>query len=151
MSGVFPCPANLALLLMLLTSDRRPAVQATRQLQRLGLPPALAARLAERNLQTARDLFTRTLLDLVELLDLPYDTVRQILQEVAARVTPPPQTALQMLTAAAARPAHLRTSLAPLDEALFGGLPAGSVTEVGGVRPGQAGVWGPACSGRTAG
>ena len=82
-------------------------MQATRQLQRLGLPPALAARLAERNLQTARDLFTRTLLDLVELLDLPYDTVRQILQEVAARVTPPPQTALQLLTAAAGRPSGL--------------------------------------------
>ena len=82
-------------------------------------------------MQTARDLFTRTLLDLVELLDLPYDAVRQILQEVAARVTPPPQTALQLLTAAAARPTHLRTSLSPLDEALFGGLPAGSVTEVG--------------------
>jgi hypothetical protein len=127
-------------LLLPLHPGRRSAVQATRQLQRLGLPPALAARLAERNLQTARDLFTRTLLDLVELLDLPFDTVRQILQEVAARVTPPPQTALQLLTAAAGRPTHLRTSLAPLDEALFGGLPAGSVTEVSGVGPREAGA-----------
>lgn len=58
----------------------------------MGLPPPLAARLAERALATARDLFSRTLLDLVELLDLPYDTVRQILREVAARITPQPQT-----------------------------------------------------------
>lgn len=35
-----------------------------------------------------------------------------------------------MLQAAAGRPLHLRTSLPPLDDALFGGIPAGSVTEV---------------------
>lgn len=33
------------------------------------------------------------------------------------------------MRAAAAQPLHLRTGLAPLDAALFGGLPAGSVTE----------------------
>lgn len=58
----------------------------------MGLPPPLAARLAERNVATARDLFQRTLLDLVELLDLPYDTVKALLAEVVARVVPPPQT-----------------------------------------------------------
>lgn len=36
-----------------------------------------------------------------------------------------------MMRAAAGQPLHLRTSLPPLDEALGGGLPAGSVTEVG--------------------
>jgi hypothetical protein len=58
----------------------------------MALPPPLAARLAERNIQRAADLFNKTLLDLVELLDLPYDAVRQILHEVAARVTPTPVT-----------------------------------------------------------
>ncbi|KAL4424690.1 hypothetical protein ABPG77_004497 [Micractinium sp. CCAP 211/92] len=103
---------------------------ATRQLARMGLPPELAARLAARNLVTARDLFARTLLDLVELLDLPYETVRAILRDVAARIVPQPQSALELLRAAAAQPLHLCTSLPPLDDALFGGLPAGSVTEV---------------------
>lgn len=103
---------------------------ATRQLARMGLPPELAARLAARNLVTARDLFARTLLDLVELLDLPYEAVRAILRDVAVRIVPQPQSALNLLRAAAAQPLHLRTSLPPLDEALFGGLPAGSVTEV---------------------
>ncbi|KAI3430763.1 hypothetical protein D9Q98_009175 [Chlorella vulgaris] len=103
---------------------------ASRQLQRIGLPPLLAARLVERNVTTAAALFGRTLLDLVELLDLPYDAVRHILQEVAARITPPPRTALAMLQAAAGRPMHLRTSLVQLDAALCGGIPAGSVTEV---------------------
>ncbi len=37
---------------------------------------------------------------------------------------------LDMLRAAAGAPLHLRTSLTPLDEALYGGIPAGSVTEV---------------------
>lgn len=36
-----------------------------------------------------------------------------------------------LLRAAAAKPLHLRTGLGPLDSALLGGLPAGSVTEVG--------------------
>lgn len=58
----------------------------------MDLPPPLATRLAERNVQRAADLFGRTLLDLVELLDLPYQAVRQILREVAARITPAPQT-----------------------------------------------------------
>jgi hypothetical protein len=66
--------------------------QATRQLQRMGLPMPLAARLQERNVTTAAALYGRTLLDLVELLDLPYDTVQYILREVAVRIVPPPQT-----------------------------------------------------------
>lgn len=61
----------------------------------MGLPPELAARLAARNLVTARDLFARTLLDLVELLDLPYETVRAILRDVAARIVPQPQSVRQ--------------------------------------------------------
>lgn len=103
---------------------------ATRQLARMGLPTEVAARLAARNLVIARDLFARTLLDLVELLDLPFEAVRAILKDVAARIVSQPQTALDLLRAAAAQPLHLRTSLPLLDEALFGGLPAGSVTEV---------------------
>ncbi|KAI7845396.1 hypothetical protein COHA_001101 [Chlorella ohadii] len=103
---------------------------ATRQLSRIGLPPPLAQRLAERNVQTARDLLQRTLLELVELLDLPVSTVKRILAEVAAKVAPPPRTVADLLRAAATKPLHLRTGLGPLDAALLGGLPAGSVTEL---------------------
>lgn len=42
---------------------------------------------------------------------------------------PPQKQALDLLRRAAAQPMHLRTALPPLDEALFGGLPAGSITE----------------------
>lgn len=58
----------------------------------MGLPTEVAARLAARNLVTARDLFARTLLDLVELLDLPFEAVRAILKDVAARIVSQPQT-----------------------------------------------------------
>ena len=47
---------------------------------------------SNRTLQTARDLLQRTLLELVELLDLPVSTVKRILAEVAAKVAPPPRT-----------------------------------------------------------
>jgi RAD51-like protein 1 len=102
---------------------------ATRQLQRTGLPPRLLQRLHDRNLRTAKDLFSLTLLDLVELLDLPYEVVEGILRDVAAKVAPTPVTALDLWHRRSAA-SHLRTALPPLDAALHGGLPSGSVTEI---------------------
>lgn len=46
------------------------------------------------------------------------------------------------MRAAAAQPLHLRSGLSPLDEALFGGVPAGSVTEAR-VRPALLCRWAP--------
>ena len=62
--------------------------------------------------QTARDLFQRTLVELVELLDLPYPPVKRILAEVAAKVVPPPRTVRACLDGPAA-----------LDSLDAGGLP----------------------------
>lgn len=99
------------------------------------------------------------MVDLVEALDLPYHTVEAILRDVALKILPPPVTvrcpalcfasavlllwrcaphrpppplrqALDLLRLSSSSPAHLRTLLPPLDDALRGGLPAGSVTEV---------------------
>lgn len=81
---------------------------AARQLQRIGLQPHLLSRLQAANLTTARELFSRTVLELVEMLDLPYQAVAQVLLEVAAKITPPPTTVLALLQQAAA---HLGTTL----------------------------------------
>ncbi|GAB4819790.1 hypothetical protein N2152v2_006836 [Parachlorella kessleri] len=103
---------------------------AARSLQRVGLQHHLLGRLLERNITTAKDLFARTPLDLVELLDLPYETVQQIRLDVAVRITPAPHTALDLWKQAAERPVHLPSTLTPLDEALHGGIPSGSITEL---------------------
>lgn len=90
----------------------------------------IAARLAERKLLSVRDVFERTPFELMELLDLSHERVAALLHTIASAVLPPPQTALSMLRRSQEHPAHLRTMLAPLDTALLGGLPAGSVTEL---------------------
>eukprot|EP00887_Chlorella_sp_A99_P004335 scaffold15.g4335.t1 len=90
------------------------------------LPDAQRRRLAERAVHSAAQLFDRTPLELVELLDLSYDEVAAMRQAVAAKLAPP-CTALELLRAP---PRHLPTGLAPLDAALGGGVPTGSITEV---------------------
>lgn len=69
-------------------------------------------------------------MDLVELLDLPYETVQSLLQGVAQTVIPTPITALDALQRSRGSLSYLRTLLLPLDTALLGGLPAGSITEL---------------------
>jgi RAD51-like protein 1 len=104
--------------------------QATRQLSRLNLESDVALRLAAHKFFTVKDLYSRTLLDLVEVLDLPYETVQSLLQHVANKVVPQPVTALDLLKKSSEAPSYLRTLLPPLDTALLGGLPAGSICEV---------------------
>jgi RAD51-like protein 1 len=105
-------------------------LQAARQLSRLNLEPDVASRLAAHNFYTVKDLYSRTLLDLVEVLDLPYETVQSLLQHVAHTVIPQPVTALDLLKKSTESPLYIRTLLPPLDAALLGGLPAGSICEV---------------------
>ncbi len=94
------------------------------------MEPDVASRLAAHNFFTVRDLYSRTLLDLVEVLDLPYETLQSLLQRVAQAIVPHPVTALDLLRKSSEAPLYLRTLLPPLDEALLGGLPAGSICEV---------------------
>jgi RAD51-like protein 1 len=104
--------------------------QAARQLSRLNLDPDVASRLAAHNFFTVKDLYSRTLLDLVEVLDLSYETVQSLLEHVANTIVPHPVTALDLLKKSSESPVYLRTLLPPLDNALQGGLPAGSICEV---------------------
>ena len=96
----------------------------------MNIPPDVAASLASHNLLTVKDLYSRTLIDLVELLDLPYETVQSLLQNVAHTIIPTPITALELLQRTQGSLSYLRTLLPPLDSALLGGLPAGSITEL---------------------
>jgi hypothetical protein len=82
--------------------------QAARQLQRVGLPPDLLQRLHEKNFVSARDLYDRTLVDLVEVLDLPLQAVEQILRDVAAKIVPAPVTVRAPLLMALAWAARIR-------------------------------------------
>jgi RAD51-like protein 1 len=61
---------------------------------------------------------------------VPFETVQALLVQVATAILPPPVSALELLQRYAGASSYLRTMLPPLDAALMGGLPPGSITEV---------------------
>lgn len=93
----------------------------------LELDMSLVKMLAERKLHNTRDIFAKTPFDLVELLDLPYDQVEQLLDDIASKIAPAPISALEMWRQSRY---HLPTAFQPLNTALHGGLPAASITEL---------------------
>ncbi|KAL3913760.1 MAG: hypothetical protein SGPRY_007867 [Prymnesium sp.] len=106
------------------------ALRADRRLSRVDAAGELVRAAEAAGLASCRDLLGLSEIELVERLDLPLPTVGLLLDAVAAEVSPPPRTALQLLRdrdASGLRP--LPTGILPLDALLGGGLPRGSVCE----------------------
>lgn len=96
------------------------------------LPEPLQQHLRARGAYAPARLLESPLLDLVEALDLPFETIKQIRATVGQRLMPPSSTVAELAAAAASAtaPRHVPTGLDTLDNTLNGGIPAGSVTEV---------------------
>ena len=103
---------------------------ATRRLARTALDEGVTNALSARGVNTAKELFEHTPLDLSEMLDISVADANRIVLTVAAEVRPEGSDALSLLIKRRSQPTHLHFGLLPLDEALRGGVPAGSVTEV---------------------
>ena len=127
---------------------------AKRSLARVaGLDVDLLSRLESNNFRTCEDVLTRHPFDLVELLDVNLPVAEKIVTCVARACCPKPVTAKQLLdsrtddphgdddgssgggggsSASSTRktPAFVRAHLAPLDDALGGGVPTGSISEL---------------------
>uniref|UniRef100_A0A1D1ZUF8 RecA family profile 1 domain-containing protein n=1 Tax=Auxenochlorella protothecoides TaxID=3075 RepID=A0A1D1ZUF8_AUXPR len=95
-----------------------------------GLLGELQPRLNASGIHTAHDFHTRTTLDLVESLDVPYHVVQRLREQVAQLTAPPLVTASAMLRQQGDAAHPLPTRLPDLDRALHGGFPCGSVTEI---------------------
>ena len=131
----------------------RSAMAAKRSLARVaGLDVDLLSRLESNNFRTCEDVLTRHPFDLVELLDVNLPVAEKIVTCVARACCPKPVTAKQLLdsrtddphgdddgtgagggsSASSTRktPAFVRAHLAPLDDALGGGVPTGSISEL---------------------
>lgn len=93
------------------------------------IPTVVAARLESANIKSARDLFSHTTYELVDLLDLEPDAIQALYQTVSDVIAPQPQSALA-LHQQRATSGHLSTLVPPLDAALLGGLAVGSITEI---------------------
>ena len=103
---------------------------ADRPLSRVTLAPRVADGARRAGLSTCRDVLRLGELALVERCDLFLDEARSLLDAAAARASPAPRTALQLLEARAAHELRaLATGCAALDAHLGGGLRSGSLTE----------------------
>lgn len=121
-------------------SDRRhctapPPSMAGKQLRQMPLPPHLLHVFHARNLHTAKDVLTRTELELVELVgEVAAPELRRAVSIICRAVAPRCRTLREVLReedpAAGAAGARLGTPLRGLDAALGGGIPRGVVTEV---------------------
>jgi len=111
---------------------------ASRRLARTGLEESLVHHLSARNINSAKELLDNTPLDLSEVLDCTEEEASRILSRVACAVCPEAHTVAQMWARRALEAHHLPFGLRVLDEALRGGVPCGTVTElVGGAGAGK--------------
>eukprot|EP00271_Cylindrocystis_brebissonii_P014506 TRINITY_DN3586_c0_g1_i2.p1 TRINITY_DN3586_c0_g1~~TRINITY_DN3586_c0_g1_i2.p1 ORF type:complete len:370 (+),score=75.48 TRINITY_DN3586_c0_g1_i2:518-1627(+) len=106
---------------------------ANRKLARMGLEDSIAQKLAGRNLYTAKDVLGRTEIELMDLLDMRADLLEEAIMCVSRATCPPCRNVSEMLEerqGIGQAPSHLPTRLDALDEALYGGLPLGAITEL---------------------
>ncbi|XP_010043676.2 DNA repair protein RAD51 homolog 2 isoform X5 [Eucalyptus grandis] len=106
---------------------------ASRPISEMGLPKSIANVFAARSIKTAKDALSLTEFDLMELADMGLAEVTSALAHISERVSPPYQTALSLLEQRIQNEqlaGHLPTGLKGLDEALFGGIPFGVITEL---------------------
>uniref|UniRef100_A0A3Q7JQK2 RecA family profile 1 domain-containing protein n=1 Tax=Solanum lycopersicum TaxID=4081 RepID=A0A3Q7JQK2_SOLLC len=106
---------------------------ANKLLSEMGLPNSIANIFVARNLITAKDVFSLTEFELMELLDVDLAVVTSAMAHISEITCPPYQTALSLLEQRGQNEnmaGHLPTSLKGLDNALCGGLPFGVVTEL---------------------
>ncbi|KAG9445461.1 hypothetical protein H6P81_016801 [Aristolochia fimbriata] len=106
---------------------------ANKLIAQMGLHHSMANVLAARNVLTAKDALSLTEFELMELLDVGLQEVESAVSQISEIACPPCQTALFLLEGRLQNKAqlgHLPTSLKGLDNALFGGIPFGAVTEL---------------------
>ncbi|CAM9140036.1 unnamed protein product [Choristocarpus tenellus] len=104
---------------------------SNRPLRRLGLEDDMVCRLIAGGLHTCNDLFSKTELQLVGLLNLNRADVASLLSFVASKVAPETRVASDLLRERREGGSFfLATGLTTIDEALQGGFPTGMITEV---------------------
>ncbi|KAK3260783.1 DNA repair protein RAD51 [Cymbomonas tetramitiformis] len=103
---------------------------ASRKLIRMDLDTEVLHKLAMRNIHTAKDLLSRTELELVECADLSFECIRALLRQVSVRICPSSADLLQVMQRRRQLTTFLPTHLAALDDVLRGGIPTQGITEM---------------------
>uniref|UniRef100_A0A8I5ZYE0 RAD51 paralog B n=1 Tax=Rattus norvegicus TaxID=10116 RepID=A0A8I5ZYE0_RAT len=107
---------------------------SSKKLRRAGLSQELCDRLCRYQIVNCQDFLNLSPLELMKVTGLSYRGVHELLHTVSKACAPQMQTAYELKTRRSAHlsPAFLSTTLGALDEALHGGVPCGSLTEVTG-------------------
>ncbi|XP_078007678.1 DNA repair protein RAD51 homolog 2 [Phascolarctos cinereus] len=107
---------------------------ANKKLTRVGLPQDLCDRLSRHQIVTCQDFLCLSPLELMKMTGQNYQSVQELLYTVSRDCAPQMQTAygMKLEKSGDISSAFLATTLPSLDEALHGGLPRGSLTEVTG-------------------
>ncbi|XP_042476278.1 DNA repair protein RAD51 homolog 2 [Macadamia integrifolia] len=106
---------------------------ANKLISQMGLPKAIANIFAARNIVTAKDALSLTEFELMELLDVGLAEVTTAVAHISEMACPPYQTALSLMEERVRNEClsgHLPTRLKGLDNALCGGIPFGTLTEL---------------------
>ncbi|XP_077906232.1 DNA repair protein RAD51 homolog 2 isoform X3 [Ictidomys tridecemlineatus] len=106
----------------------------SKKLRRVGLTQELCDRLSRHQIVTCQDFLCLSPLELMKVTGLSYRGVHELLRMVSRACAPQMQTAYGIKTQRSTdlSPAFLSTTLSALDEALHGGVPCGSLTEITG-------------------
>lgn len=96
------------------------AKMASQPLRRAGLEDSLVAKMGSSGLHTVGDVFSKTELQLVEILDVDRSAVKRVLDQLATRISPEHQTAASLLRERreAGASFFVRTGLAAIDDAM---------------------------------
>ncbi len=93
---------------------------ASQPLRRAGLEDSLVAKMGSNGLHTVGDVFSKTELQLVEILDVDRSAVKRVLDHLAHRISPEHQTAASLLRERreAGASFFVRTGLPAIDDAM---------------------------------
>ena len=95
------------------------------------IEPHVQKRLFDCGIQTVKDLYSKSSFELMELLDVSPDAVSKLMDDVSrSLLSGNIMNGLEMLEAGRGSKDVIRTMIPPLDAALMGGLPKGSITEL---------------------
>ncbi|XP_051004326.1 DNA repair protein RAD51 homolog 2 isoform X2 [Acomys russatus] len=107
---------------------------SSKKLRRVGLSQELCDRLSRHQIVNCQDFLCLSPLELMKVTGLSYAGVHELLRTVSKACASQMQTAYEIKTrrTGALSPAFLPTTLSALDEALYGGVACGSLTEITG-------------------
>ncbi|ETV71618.1 hypothetical protein H257_13079 [Aphanomyces astaci] len=89
-------------------------------------------KLEAKGIRNLKKMFQKSEWELAHIMDLSVDDLQGLLLRIAAKDSPKPSSVMDMFIKSVSFPSSLRTTLPELDNALCGGIPTATITEIAG-------------------